>query len=100
MHFESEFAGHRKYRSPTCIRVRTERLPVHEGDFAMTKLMQMAERQFRSQVMIEDDVWHARERRMTRHHYCWQRKGGIEVRVDRKDAVYAARAQKIRVGRD
>jgi hypothetical protein len=56
MHLETEFAGRHKYGSPARIRVRTERLPVHEGDFAMTKLMQMAERQFCGQVMIEDDV--------------------------------------------
>ena len=56
MNFETELADRLKGGSPARIRVRAKRLPMHEGDLAMTKLLQVGERQFCSQVMVEDDI--------------------------------------------
>ena len=67
IHFEPEALSNRTHRIPSIFGVRTEGLPFHERDLAVSQRNVMLQTGTNALLLIQDDVRHALEGTMSGH---------------------------------
>jgi hypothetical protein len=70
---------------------------MHVRDPPVTKPVQVTERKLSRPVMVKNHVRHSGDRSMASDSDSWSRESALQLRVDRQNAVYAARLQKPRI---
>ncbi len=90
IHGQTEIAGDLHGGGPAKLCIGADRLPLHEDDFAMTEIVEVLQREARSEFMIEDDIGDVGQGGVAGDQDGWQRERIDELGVDGENAINAA----------
>ena len=97
---EAELAGDLHGGVPAILGVGADGLALHEDDFAVAELVEVAEGEAGGVLVVEDDVGDVGQGGVAGDEHGGQRERVGEVGVDGEDAVDAARAEELGIGLD